>query len=136
MERREFIAKSILAAAAVSVAPDMLNAKSESFLSSDPEGEELNPTITEDTVKDGVRYIVAVPCAKVCSKQIDLQIDTTDNTVLDCMFTRGCPGNTIGLCALLKGMSVAEAINRLDGTPCSKRGTSCPDQLARVLKML
>ena len=31
--------------------------------------------IVSDKVEDGVRYIVAVPSAKVCSKQIDIQIE-------------------------------------------------------------
>jgi hypothetical protein len=33
-------------------------------------------------------------------------------------------------------MTVEEAIRRLDGITCGKRGTSCPDQLAKVLKAL
>jgi uncharacterized protein (TIGR03905 family) len=33
-------------------------------------------------------------------------------------------------------MTVEEAIRRLEGITCGKRPTSCPDQLAKVLKNL
>lgn len=92
--------------------------------------------IVKNEVKDGVRYVTAKPSAKVCSKQIDLQIDVKSDTITSCVFTGGCPGNAVGLCNLLKGMKVSEAIKRLDGVNCAGRGTSCPDQLARVLKQI
>lgn len=138
MQRRDFLKKSILAAAAVTVAPQVISAAgTESYsLAPSSDSAELTPTISSDTVKDGIRYVVAIPSMKVCSKQIDIQIDTKAGTIRSCAFTRGCPGNAIGLCSLLKGMKVSEAITRLEGTPCGGRGTSCPDQLVRVLKML
>ena len=46
---------------------------------------------------------------------------------------RGCPGNTQGVAALLVGMSLEEAVKRLDGIQC-RNGTSCPDQLAKAIK--
>ncbi|MBP5486661.1 MAG: TIGR03905 family TSCPD domain-containing protein, partial [Bacteroidales bacterium] len=51
-------------------------------------------------------------------------------------YTNGCNGNTQGVAALIAGMKVDDAIRRLDGINCKGRGTSCPDQLARVLKSL
>ena len=90
--------------------------------------------IVSDKVEDGVRYIVATPSAKVCSKQIDIQIK--DGIIQSVVYTRGCDGNAKGIGALIKGMSVEEAIKRLDGITCGKRPTSCPDQLAKVLKQL
>lgn len=90
--------------------------------------------IVSDKVEDGVRYIVAVPSAKVCSKQIDIQIE--NGIIQSVVYTRGCDGNAKGIGALIKGMSVEEAIKRLDGITCGKRPTSCPDQLAKVLKQL
>ena len=59
-----------------------------------------------------------------------------DGIIDSVKFTRGCPGNALGIGALIKGMSVEEAIKRLDGIQCGSRGTSCPDQLAQVLKTL
>ena len=90
--------------------------------------------VVSDEVKDGVRYIVATPSAKVCSKQIDIQIK--DDVIQSVVYTRGCEGNAKGIGALIKDMKVDEAIRRLDGINCGKRGTSCPDQLAKILKSL
>ena len=90
--------------------------------------------IISDKVEDGVRYVVAAPSAKVCSKQIDIQIK--DDVILSVVYTRGCEGNAKGIGALVKDMTVDEAIRRLEGITCGKRGTSCPDQLAKVLKAL
>ena len=90
--------------------------------------------IIKDEVVDGVRYVVAAPSATVCSKQIDIQIK--DGIIQSVVYTRGCDGNAKGIGALIKGMSVEEAIRRLEGITCGKRPTSCPDQLARVLKSL
>lgn len=90
--------------------------------------------IVTDEVIDGVRYVTAAPSALVCSKQIDIQIK--DGVVLSVVYTRGCDGNAKGIGALIKGMTVEEAIKRLEGITCGKRPTSCPDQLAKVLKSL
>lgn len=68
-----------------------------------------------------------------CSRQID--VDINDNSIIEeVKFTGGCSGNTQGVAALVAGMSVDEAIARLDGIKCGPRQTSCPDQLARALK--
>lgn len=90
--------------------------------------------IISDEVREGVRYVSAAPSAKVCSKQIDIEI--RDGVILKVVYTRGCEGNAKGIGALIKDMTVEEAIRRLDGITCGKRGTSCPDQLARVLKAI
>ena len=67
-----------------------------------------------------------------CSKMIILDVE--DGIITDCRFVSGCPGNTLGVATLVKGMTVEEAISRLDGIKCGMRSTSCPDQLARALK--
>lgn len=90
--------------------------------------------VVKDEVVDGIRYVTATPSAKVCSKQIDIEIK--DNVILKVVYTRGCDGNAKGIGALIKGMTVDEAVRRLEGITCGKRGTSCPDQLAKVLKSL
>lgn len=90
--------------------------------------------IVSDEVRDGVRYIVAVPSAKVCSKKIEIEI--IGDTIMKVVYTRGCEGNAKGIGALIKGMSIDEAIRRLEGITCGKRGTSCPDQLSKVLKSI
>ena len=68
-----------------------------------------------------------------CSKQIDIDIND-DNIIENVKFIGGCSGNTQGVAALVVGMSVEEAIRRLEGIKCGPRPTSCPDQLACALK--
>ncbi len=69
----------------------------------------------------------------VCSRQISIEIND-DNVIESVKFLGGCNGNTQGISALVKGMDVEEAIERLEGIDCGGRGTSCPDQLANALK--
>ena len=68
----------------------------------------------------------------VCSSQIDIELE--DGKVKSVEFVGGCSGNTQGVSALVRGMDVDEAIERLEGIDCRGRGTSCPDQLAKALK--
>ena len=68
----------------------------------------------------------------VCSRQIDIELG--DGKVKSVEFVGGCSGNTQGVSALVRGMDVDEAIERLEGIDCRGRGTSCPDQLAKALK--
>ncbi len=68
----------------------------------------------------------------VCSRQIDIDIE--NGIIVKAAFTGGCSGNTQGVCALVTGMSVEEAIKRLRGIHCGPRPTSCPDQLAIALE--
>ena len=68
-----------------------------------------------------------------CSRAIEITVD--DNSVITSVkFVGGCSGNTQGVAALVKGMTVAEAISRLEGIKCGPRPTSCPDQLTTALK--
>ena len=68
----------------------------------------------------------------VCSKKIDFTVE--DGIIIDAAFTGGCNGNTQGVCALVRGMSVEDAIKRMEGIHCGPRPTSCPDQFAQALK--
>ena len=68
-----------------------------------------------------------------CSREISF--DVVDNKVTNVRFLGGCRGNTQGVAALVEGMDVNEAIKRMDGIDCAGRGTSCPDQLAKALKL-
>ena len=68
----------------------------------------------------------------VCSRHID--IDVEDGIIRAVTFTGGCSGNTQGVARLLVGMTVDEAISRLEGIRCGFKPTSCPDQVAKALK--
>lgn len=68
----------------------------------------------------------------VCSMKIILDIE--GNVVKDAKFIGGCDGNTKGVCSLVKGMNIDDVIEKLKGIDCRRRGTSCPDQLAKALE--
>jgi uncharacterized protein (TIGR03905 family) len=91
-------------------------------------------TLLSDRQEGPVRRASFQTCDAVCSKQIDIELD--GDTVRSVRYTGGCQGNTQGIGALVQGMKKADVIARLEGIDCKGRGTSCPDQLARALKML
>ena len=68
----------------------------------------------------------------VCSTGID--IETDGNIIKSVKFTGGCSGNNQGVSRLVEGMSIDEAIAKLEGIRCGMKMTSCPDQLAKALK--
>ena len=68
----------------------------------------------------------------VCSMKIILDIE--GNVVKDAKFIGGCDANTTGVCSLVKGMNIDDVIEKLKGIDCRRRGTSCPDQLAKALE--
>ena len=68
----------------------------------------------------------------VCSRLIKVDVD--DNKIQNVEFVGGCDGNLQGISRLVKGMTVDEAIERLQGIRCGHKATSCPDQLAYALR--
>ena len=68
-----------------------------------------------------------------CSSMILFDI-AEDNTLRDVKFVGGCQGNLSGISKLVKGMKAEEVIEKLRGTTCGPRRTSCPDQLACALE--
>lgn len=68
----------------------------------------------------------------VCARNITF--DIVDGKVTNVRFEGGCNGNTQGISRLIEGMSVEEAIRRMEGIRCGFKSTSCPDQLAKALK--
>lgn len=67
----------------------------------------------------------------VCSRRIEIEVE--NDIIQNVIFHGGCAGNTQGVAALIKGMTVDEAIARLKGIRCGFKQTSCPDQLATAL---
>ena len=67
-----------------------------------------------------------------CSRQIDVTLD--GDVIIEVKFLSGCPGNTLGVSRLVKGMKAQEAIEILKGVKCGMKNTSCPDQLALALQ--
>ncbi len=67
-----------------------------------------------------------------CSQRIFFEIE--DNKVKNVQFVGGCNGNLKGIGKLVEGLNVDEVIDKLEGTTCGMKSTSCPDQLAKALK--
>jgi uncharacterized protein (TIGR03905 family) len=68
----------------------------------------------------------------VCSRH--MEIDVENDVIQAVRVMGGCDGNLKGICSLLKGMTVSDAIARMEGIRCGGKATSCPDQLAQALK--
>lgn len=113
-------------AAVLTVSPSSAQQKSQ------PSPEDYS--IVADKTENGVRTIVAAPSRMVCSRKIVVKVELKTMKITELDYTGGCPGNLNALCTILKGMTVDEVVTKLDGNDCGGRGTSCMDQLCRILK--
>ena len=68
----------------------------------------------------------------VCSRKIEFDIE--DGKVRNVKFTGGCNGNLKGISQLVEGMDAKDVAERLKGTRCGFKGTSCPDQFAQAIE--
>lgn len=87
--------------------------------------------VLDSLTSAGVRIVEYIP-KDVCANRIHIEVNKA-GILENVVFTRSCDGNSRGMGALLKGMKVQDAIDKLKGIPCGKRKTSCPDQLAQAL---
>lgn len=67
-----------------------------------------------------------------CSQEMVIEVE--QDIIKKVTIIGGCAGNTKGISKLVEGMKIDDVIQKLKGTPCRDRGTSCPDQLARALE--
>ncbi len=68
-----------------------------------------------------------------CARRISFELD--GDIVHNVVFLDGgCPGNLQALPRLVEGMSVDEIEKKLGGILCGVRGTSCADQLAKLVR--
>ena len=68
----------------------------------------------------------------VCSQEIVINIE--NGIVKELKVIGGCSGNLQGIASLVKGRTVDEVIERLNGIKCGFKPTSCPDQIAKALE--
>lgn len=69
----------------------------------------------------------------VCSQQMTVKVE--NGIVQEIQVLGGCSGNLQGISKLLPGMQAEEAIARMAGIKCGYKATSCPDQLAKALRV-
>ncbi|MBE6756104.1 MAG: TIGR03905 family TSCPD domain-containing protein [Ruminococcaceae bacterium] len=69
-----------------------------------------------------------------CARTIDIELE--DGIIKEIRFGGGCAGNTQGIAKLVEGMKAEEVIGKLEGIRCGFKSTSCPDQLAKALRIV
>ena len=67
-----------------------------------------------------------------CARLICFERDA-ENRIHNISFEGGCNGNLKAVAKLCEGMKAEEINARLLGNLCGARGTSCADQLAKVV---
>jgi len=70
----------------------------------------------------------------VCSRK--MIVSAENNVITEAQVIGGCKGNTQGVCRLIIGMKLEDAISKLRGIDCGGKGTSCPDQLTIAMQKL
>jgi len=68
----------------------------------------------------------------VCSRHFTFEIE--DDIIKSVSIVGGCQGNLSGISKLITGMNVNDVIEKIEGTTCGPKPTSCPDQIAKALK--
>jgi uncharacterized protein (TIGR03905 family) len=73
-------------------------------------------------------------CVGTCSSFIELEYDDKTEVISSCKIFGGCPGNTQGVSRLVVNRTLNEIHDLLIGTMCGRRGTSCPNELAKAIE--
>ncbi len=68
----------------------------------------------------------------VCS--VEMIFDIENDIVKKLKIVGGCPGNTVGVSKLIENKTIEEIISLLKDIQCGRKGTSCPDQVAKALE--
>ena len=63
-----------------------------------------------------------------------IEIELEGDIIKEVIFTGRCNGNLSGISRLITGMKAEDVIEKLEGTTCGFKNTSCPDQLSKALK--
>ncbi len=67
-----------------------------------------------------------------CSRAIRFNLDD-EGRIHNLEFDGGCNGNLKGIGALCEGMKAEDIRDRVKGTRCGMKPTSCPDQLSKAI---
>ena len=68
----------------------------------------------------------------VCPMRISFDLD--GDKVHNVSFLGGCDGNLQAISRVVEGMSVAQIEGYFKGISCGRKGTSCSDQLAALVR--
>ena len=67
----------------------------------------------------------------VCSRKMTVELE--NGVIKSVSVEGGCNGNLQGISHLVIGMKAQDAIDRMRGSRCGGKPSSCPDQLAAAL---
>lgn len=67
----------------------------------------------------------------VCARSIEFDIE--EGIVKNIVFVDSCDGNAQAVANLADGMTPEEICKKVTGINCGRKGTSCPDQLAKAV---
>ncbi len=87
--------------------------------------------LKSERTDEGLRYTEALT-EHVCSMM--LQVLTDGDRIVKVNIVGGCAGNTQGVARLAEGRPIAEVLPLIEHIDCGGKGTSCPDQLAQLLR--
>lgn len=68
---------------------------------------------------------------RTCSTEINFDIN--DNIITNIVFTKGCSGNLKAIATLLNGQTADYIYEKLHGTECVGRQSSCANELAKAV---
>lgn len=92
----------------------------------------LKIDVTE--LDDGYFLEVRIPAdVGICAREIDIEMDS-HYIIKDLCVKGGCSGNLNAVANLLKGQHAEYAIQKLTGIICGRKETSCPNEIANILK--
>lgn len=69
----------------------------------------------------------------ICAKEISIFIDKNDN-IDDLVVVGGCAGNLSAVATLINGMNINQVVDKLKDITCGKKNTSCPNEIANILR--
>ena len=73
-------------------------------------------------------------CNGTCSRSITIIYDPETKVIESVKFLGGCPGNTLGISKLVAGEKLDTVHDKLKGTLCGNKPTSCPNELALAIE--
>jgi uncharacterized protein (TIGR03905 family) len=73
---------------------------------------------------------------QVCPKFIELYYDEVEERIYNVIYKGGCAGGTAAIASLSEGQHITDVLPRLQGINCGQKGTSCPNELAKLLRCI
>ena len=83
---------------------------------------------------DGVGEVGNAKCGDIMKIYLKIENDTISDVKFETFGCASAIASSSVLTDMVKGMKAEDVIDRMEGTLCGFRNTSCPDQIAKNLK--